>query len=149
MRLPRLRSSPLGTVGLLAAAAALAVTGGIDGIIAGAALFGVGLVAPPIITFGFGQAAFLAVVPSPTPVQLTAVNVPLFIAFVGTVAAERLRLLGGALALFAPLGTMTWLATTHYGPLTAAPGLLLAVGLGSYLLHRYERVTLGLAGETA
>lgn len=145
----RLSPTPLGAVGLLAAAAALAATGP-AGLAAGAAVLVVGLVVPAAAAFALGQAALLAAVPAPTPLELAAVEGALFVVLLGPAAGEEpAPVLAGAVLLFAGLGAATWFAVGRVGLLPAAAGLVVGVGLAAYLVHRYERVVLGLAGGEA
>lgn len=143
----RLQPTALDAVGLLATAAVLTVVAGPLGAAAGVALALVGLLAPPSAVFGLGQAALLALLPSPTPLQLVLVEGALFLVLVGPAAtATMIRGLTLSALLFAALGTTTWFAAQTFGLRATGIALLLGVGLVAYVLHRYERVAVGLAG---
>ncbi|WP_255196482.1 hypothetical protein [Halorarius litoreus] len=146
----RVTPTALGAVGLLATVAALAVVAGPLGAVVGVGLALVGLFAPPVAVFGLGQAALLALLPSPTPLQLALVEGALFLVLVGPAtksATGRLVALGAL--LFAGLGTSVWYGAQTFGIQAAGIALLLGVGVVAYVLHRYERVVVGLAGGDA
>lgn len=160
----------LGALGLGGTVVALAITGGPAGIAAGIGLLLVGIVAPPVAVFGVGQAALLVVLPAPTVPQLVLLQGTLFLLLLDATTRWRgvwfpvqflyavVRLRSSergpyvpdafpALVAFGVVGGLTWLAATRLGLLEAAAGLVVGVGLVGYLVHRYERVALGLAGD--
>lgn len=162
----------LGALGLGGTVVALAVTGGPVGIPAGIGLLLVGLAAPPVAVFGLGQATLLVVLPAPTAAQLALLQGTLFLLLLDATtrwrgvwfpvqllyAAVRLRSAARtrfvpdafpAVVAFGALGGLTWVAATRVGLLEAAAGLVVGVGGLGYVVHRYERVALGLAGGEA
>lgn len=149
-RVARHRPGALGTVGLIATLAAFTVTAGPLGAIAGLALALCSVLAPPLAVFGLGQAAVLALLPTPTPLQLALVNGPLVLVLVAPAGRSRTaRLVAVSGLLFAGFAVAVLWASPTIGLQTTALGLLLGVGFGMYSLHRYERVVVGLAGGDA
>lgn len=145
-----LRPTELGVVGLLATATAFAIVGGPIGLGIGAGLLVVGLVAPAPVTFALGQAGLLVAVPAPSLVRVAVVESVLFLVLLGPATRdEPVRLVGLAVPLFGLLGLGTWLGVARVGPLVTAVTLVVGVGLLGYVVHRYERVVLGLAGGDA
>lgn len=143
----RRQPTALGAVGLLATIVALTITAGPVGGLVGVGLALAGLFLTPLAVFGLGQAAVLALLPAPTPLQLALVETALLLVLVGPAMAHAtVRLVAGTVGLFALLGTTVWLATQTFGLQPIAITFVSLVALSSYLLHRYERVTVGLAG---
>lgn len=167
---PATHRTILGALGLGGTLVALAMAVGPVGIAAGIGLVLVGLVAPPLAVFGVGQAMLLVVLPAPTATQLALVQGTLFLllldaatrwrgvvvtvqllyAIVRLRPSERGRYVPDvfpALLAFGVMGGLTWLGATRVGLLDAAAGLVVGVGVVGYVVHRYERVALGLAGD--
>lgn len=143
----RLEPTALGVVGLLATVAAFAATTGPLGAVIAIGLAIVGLVIPPVAVFALGQAGLLALLPSPTPLQLAIVEGALFLILVSPATKGATgRLLAVSVPLFAGLATTGWYAAQTFGIRTTGIALLLGVCVLSYVLHRYERVAVGLAG---
>jgi hypothetical protein len=139
----------LGGFGLLATTIALGLTGGPLGFVAGVGLALAALFVSPVVTFALGQAVLLVVLPTPTLAQLALVQGALFLVLLGPAGTELtpfLRVGGLALALFAITGAAVWVGVDTLGLLETAAGLTLGLGVLSYAIHRYERVSLGLAG---
>lgn len=133
--------------GLLVTAVTLAITAGPVGAAVGVALAVVGLFVQPLTLFGLGQAALLAVLPAPTPLQVVLVEGALFVTLVAPAVGDVPgRFVAASAALFAVLGSATWYGVQTSGLQQMALVLLLGVALLSYVLHRYERVVTGLAG---
>lgn len=141
-----------GAVGLLVAAAALALGGGPVGLAVGSVLVLVGLAASATATFALGQAALLAVRPGLLPLVVAEAGLFLVLlasmARTGATTSDRSAgpIVVLAAVLFAVLGTTAWIGAARLGIVPATVGLVVAAALASYLLHRYERVVLGLAG---
>lgn len=147
----RRQPTAFGVVGLLLVVAAFSITGGPAGVAAGIALFVAGLVVPAIWVFALGQAALLAVSSSPMRLQILAVEGALFlVVLAATARAASSDVVSVSLLLFGLLGTAVWLGVPQVGLHATAAGLGIGLALAGYLVHRYERVVLGLAGgETA
>lgn len=162
----------LGALGLGGTLVALEMTSGPIGIAAGLGLALFGLVAPPLAAFGVGQAMLPVVLTAPTATELALVQGTLFLllldattrwrgvafpvqllyAIVRLRSSERGSFVPDAvptLLAFGVVGSLTWIAATRVGLLDAAAGLVVGVGLIGYVVHRYERVALGLAGDEA
>lgn len=143
----RIQPTGLGIVGLVETTVAFALFGGPIGLAIGGALFVVGLFVPASVAFALGQASVLVVLPSPTLVQIVALEGALFLVLLGPATRDAPVRLGGlAGGLFVLLGSASWIGAARIGVLETGALLVVGVGLASYLVHRYERVVLGLAG---
>jgi len=137
-------------MGLLATALALGLTGGPLGFVGGIGLALAALFVSPVVAFALGQAALLVVLPTPTFAQLALVEGALFLVLLGPAGSDPATLLrvgSPALLLFAITGTAVWFGTDAFGLLETAATLTLGLAFLSYAIHRYERVSLGLAGD--
>lgn len=175
--LDRLRVTPAGNrltipgvIGIAATVYLFADIGGAIGLTAGGGLIIVTALFPPVVAFGLGQALVLVVIPRPTLLQLLLVQLALFLVLVD--AATRWRAVAvpvqleymvararsaapgsyipvaiSALGTFVVLGAATLVVAARLGIRDAAGGLVVGVAAVGYVLHRYERVRLGLAGE--
>lgn len=146
----RVEPTALGTVGLLATAAAFAVVANPLGRLVGPAIAVLGVFVPPVAVFGLGQAAILALLPDPGPIQLAVVEGALFLVLVGPATRTATRpLLALSAGLFGLLAAVVWYGVRTVGITTTGVALLLGVGLLAYGIHRYERVVTDLAGGEA
>jgi hypothetical protein len=139
----------LGGFGLLATTIALGLTGGPLGFLAGVGLALAALFVSPVVAFTLGQALLLTVLPTPTLAQLTLVQGALFLVLLGpagTELATSVRVGTLAVVLFGVTSAAVWVGVDTFGLLETAAGLILGLGFLSYAIHRYERVSLGLAG---
>lgn len=159
-----------GVIGLAATIYLFARMGGAIGLAAGGGLLMATAVMPPVVVFALGQSLFLVVLPKPTLAQLLFVQLALFLFLLD--AATRWRAVPvpiqleymvvrarsaapgryvpvalAALGAFAVLGAATLVVAARLGLFEAAAGLVAGVGAVGYVLHRYERVRLGLAGD--
>ncbi|WP_143423246.1 hypothetical protein [Halegenticoccus soli] len=139
--------------GLLAGTAALSATGGAIGAGVGIALLLFGLVLSEEVLFAVAHLGLLAVFPEgPAAAQLTLVELGLVPVLVSPSLRSQtpVRLAAATVVLFAALGAVTWEAMTWLEePLPVAGLLILICAAFAYGLHRYERVSLGLAGDVA
>lgn len=131
---------------LLPVLATFWLLGGLWGVVAWTVVAASWLVFPPIVAVGVGQFALVAL--SPADAGLTAVlpgeATLLGLLVVDIVTTSRTAIDGGGLIGVATVaGGGVLLLEQALGLLAAIIGLLLGVGLVSYLLHRYLLLELG------
>jgi hypothetical protein len=139
----------LGGFGLLATLFALTLTVGPLGLLGGVIFTLAALFVSPVVGFALGQAILLALLPTPTLAQLALVQAALFLVLLDPVGTDPTTAFeSGSLAvvLLVISGVAVWLAADIFGLLETAAGLTLVLAFVSYAIHRYEQVSLGLAG---
>lgn len=147
----QVQRGPIGIGGVVIAAGICAVVGGLRGVLIGVGVLIGGIVTPAPIGFGLGLAGVLTVA-GPAPLLEGAAGIVLTAVFIDeattypAVPAQRV-LIGTAVAGTALTGTTLVLLRSWSLGLVAVM-LLTLTGGGVYVIHRYERVSLGLESES-
>lgn len=137
---------------LLAVTVAFGVVAGFGGLAVALLVVAGAVMTSPLVAFGLVQAGLLAVTTAPRLEQIMLVQAAAFgLLLVGSSTTPRTnrRVALGAAVVFVFGGLLVWTAVQTVGQQPTAVGLVVGVALASYLVHRYERVVVGLAdGET-
>ena len=147
------RPAPAEAAVLLAVAGGFGLIAGLRGLAVALLVAGGAVVGSPLVAFGLVQAGLLAVTSAPTLGEITLVQAPAFGLLLNggsTTSQPNRRVTLGAAAVFMCAGLLMWIAVQMEGQQLTAAGFVVVVALVSYLLHRYERVVVGLAdGESS
>lgn len=143
----RLRRQAIGVGGLAVAAVVMAITGGLRGAVVAGLIFSVGLVVPAPIAFGVGVAGLLAIdgVSVATAVVAGAGLGAVFVDQNGG-TASRNHLTSVAIVGVILSSVTVWLLS-QWSLQAVVFGVSACIAGGVYVIHRYERVTLGLVSQ--
>ena len=152
---PKQQVKLLDAASILLSGVAFALFAGVSGILAGVGLVVLRYVSTRLITFALGHFLWVAVLPELSVFQLAVVEIgllPLLIAALQTNSAHShspewlslwfIAICGGLLGVVA--GLYVWLESL----LSIATVFTISVVTTSYVLHRYEQVTLGLIADS-
>lgn len=142
-----MRRHAVGIGGLAVAAAVMAIAGGLRGAVGGGLIFSVGLVVPAPIAFGVGVAGLLAIDGVSLPAAALA-GVGLGAVFVDQIGEPTSRsLLTTVVIVGISLSSVTAGLLSEWSLQAVVLGVSGSIVGGIYVIHRYERVTLGLASQ--
>lgn len=143
----RIRRHAVGIGGLAVAAAVMAIVGGLRGAIVGGLTFGVGLVVPAPMAFGVGVAGLLAIdeVSLPAAALAGVGLVAVFIDQIGETTTRNLLITVAIIGVI--LSSATAWGLSEWSLQAVVLGVAGSIAGGIYVIHRYERVTLGLVSQ--